>query len=454
MTTNRFQPGDKVRAGIFTADIGLTPNRVYTVHHVDDFGQVQPDSARHHHYHPSHFELVMRKVWDAAATYSLKDGEGDWWFLDMGPNAVPLWRMVDRTDVVYDAEDGIEEIARDYGIDGTPTAPETYCLKDEDGDWWVSEDGETFRWVCECHGTAGGATSLVSDLLRGINVEPIPAMKGMEPTHAEVDEVQSWPDRIAAYVEDQRIAAWDRVARHPVFNSCYEEERPLIDAMMAKLDRIYSEGASPAVSTGNSTGPHLHFEAPAFQVGDHVEYIGGGKVQTERLVGQIGTVAEIGDQADDIRVDWDDRDAKPRGILAENLRKVTANDLAPLQPGDWVKVLARVEQVYDNDSVRAATFQSDGARNGGAVFAIASAITRTDEVPEWAKETKPEEPTGLGAVVRVRHDVYEWARAVLVDGAETLRWYLTDSSGNGGWRNWEDLDVEEVLSEGVEVTER
>lgn len=39
-------------------------------------------------------------------------------------------------------------------------------------------------------------------------------------------------------VMDQRVVAWNRIADHPVFNLCYREEGPLIDAMMDRLDQI------------------------------------------------------------------------------------------------------------------------------------------------------------------------------------------------------------------------
>lgn len=65
-------------------------------------------------------------------------------------------------------------------------------------------------------------------------------------THAEpedTDDVE--PEPLKEGEDDKRIGAWERVADHPIFRPCYAEERPLIDAVMAKLDRIYSEGASP-----------------------------------------------------------------------------------------------------------------------------------------------------------------------------------------------------------------
>ena len=37
--------------------------------------------------------------------------------------------------------------------------------------------------------------------------------------------------------DDERLRAWDRIARHPFFVNCYPEERPLIDSMVDRLDR-------------------------------------------------------------------------------------------------------------------------------------------------------------------------------------------------------------------------
>lgn len=36
--------------------------------------------------------------------------------------------------------------------------------------------------------------------------------------------------------EDERISAWNAVAEHPLFASCYDEGVPLLSAMIAKLD--------------------------------------------------------------------------------------------------------------------------------------------------------------------------------------------------------------------------
>ncbi|GAB3125841.1 hypothetical protein [Glaciibacter psychrotolerans] len=35
--------------------------------------------------------------------------------------------------------------------------------------------------------------------------------------------------------EDQRIEAWEAIARHPFFRECYETDGTLLDAMLAKL---------------------------------------------------------------------------------------------------------------------------------------------------------------------------------------------------------------------------
>lgn len=59
------------------------------------------------------------------------------------------------------------------------------------------------------------------------------------------DDLYVEPEPLKEGEEDERIGAWERVSDHPIFRPCYAEERPLIDAVMAKLDRIYSEGASP-----------------------------------------------------------------------------------------------------------------------------------------------------------------------------------------------------------------
>ena len=338
MTDNtRFQPGDKVRVGltrIWAADLGLSTNVTYTVAHVDDFGQVSLRGISTY-YHPSHFELVMRAVADE--TYCLLDGEGDWWILDEAPDAVPVWRMVDRPDVLHDVEDGIEQIEQDYGIKALPTAPaETYALKDEDGDWWAF-DVPSDTWTCVDNTFMNTRTGL-------------------------------------------EAGADDIVSIHGI------DTASTSDAAAAEL----RERLNGPADTGNSTGPSLHFEAVPLQPGDRARIVrtwatdaSHGIADGMRGVGDEFTVTEVGTNSHGPYAKGDD----VYWWHPEDLEKVT--DPAPLAAGDWVKVLARVEQVYDNGSIKARTYQSEGASNG-RVFAIASAITRTDEVPEWVEAQKVE----------------------------------------------------------------
>lgn len=37
---------------------------------------------------------------------------------------------------------------------------------------------------------------------------------------------------------DERVSAWRRIAAHPAFADCYDEERPLLDAMLDRLDEL------------------------------------------------------------------------------------------------------------------------------------------------------------------------------------------------------------------------
>lgn len=38
--------------------------------------------------------------------------------------------------------------------------------------------------------------------------------------------------------KDDRILAWERVAGHPFFEDAYAEEKPLIESMLNRLDRL------------------------------------------------------------------------------------------------------------------------------------------------------------------------------------------------------------------------
>ena len=44
---------------------------------------------------------------------------------------------------------------------------------------------------------------------------------------------------------DDRVAAWDSIARHPFFAACYQTEGALLDAMLAKLDAAHTHTCEP-----------------------------------------------------------------------------------------------------------------------------------------------------------------------------------------------------------------
>ena len=67
------------------------------------------------------------------------------------------------------------------------------------------------------------------------------------------------------------------------------------------------------------------------------------------------------------------------------------------------------------------------------------------------KPPKPDEPMGLGAVVECDPGIYDEAWAVRVwlnDAFGGRAWDYYDSSGNGGRRHYDELNVTKVLSEG------
>lgn len=68
---------------------------------------------------------------------------------------------------------------------------------------------------------------------------------------------------------------------------------------------------------------------------------------------------------------------------------------------------------------------------------------------EFANPTppKPDEPTGLGAVVECRAVVYEWVRGIHAGGGE---WFVIDSAGGcRGPHRFVNIDPVKVLAEGV-----
>lgn len=60
---------------------------------------------------------------------------------------------------------------------------------------------------------------------------------------------------------DERIAAWERVARHPALSSAYDGEGPLIDSVMAVLDQISRE-PQPAPEPEPVYEPRKVYEHP------------------------------------------------------------------------------------------------------------------------------------------------------------------------------------------------
>lgn len=45
-----------------------------------------------------------------------------------------------------------------------------------------------------------------------------------------------WDAQVRAEAEqDERVVAWERVVKHPVFAPCYDEERPLLESMLERL---------------------------------------------------------------------------------------------------------------------------------------------------------------------------------------------------------------------------
>lgn len=59
--------------------------------------------------------------------------------------------------------------------------------------------------------------------------------------HANLAVAKRPADGVWEGEKDERVRAWHRVAAHPFFASCYEEEQPLIESMIAKLDRQNQE---------------------------------------------------------------------------------------------------------------------------------------------------------------------------------------------------------------------
>lgn len=477
MTTHRFQPGDKVRVGltrVWAADLGLSANVTYTVAHVDDFGQVSLQGLSTY-FHPSHFELVMRLAWDAAASYSLKDGEGDWWVFDTTNSR---WQYVMEMEgpswhtSKVGFEEGIEHIVAHFdGFDAEESSdaalaelrqrlsePETYCLKDGDGDWWISDDGETFRWVCGCCPVGEGKLMYsLGDLLDEyslytptVDAEPLPAV-AEGPLRAGPGQIFYAPLVDVEPEVDQRITAWNRVASHPVFNSCYEEERPLIDAMMAKLDGLQPASLYGKAKNGRSVlsiGDMLDDERTPFVPGDRVRVVSTSATHRSHYyansmhaVGTEFTVAGVGKVQDGPFVE-DDRDYYWHPA---DLEKVT--DPAPLQTGDAVLVWAKVVNPEpDSDGEIAIALHRAGRMDEMTDYALPDAIVRPADgaTPPWVEEQKAERCTSLKQL-----------RAGRAGEGALLRCTRTvDGHGMTGHRNGHRAWTDAEAYGRVEVTER
>ena len=64
---------------------------------------------------------------------------------------------------------------------------------------------------------------------------------------------------------DERIQAWERLIQHPVWRSCFEEERPLIDSVMERIDNLAElemtvNELAPAPVLPSSTAPQVESE--------------------------------------------------------------------------------------------------------------------------------------------------------------------------------------------------
>ena len=102
---------------------------------------------------------------------------------------------------------------------------------------WRGTDPDGGTWVLTPY-TAGAEPWITYDargVCPGWRSQEEAEAAGLVPLVAETDET------------DQRIyAAWDQVAGHPAFKQCYDDPRPLIEAVMERLDRLASAPAAPA----------------------------------------------------------------------------------------------------------------------------------------------------------------------------------------------------------------
>src|SRR5690606_27920532 len=63
--------------------------------------------------------------------------------------------------------------------------------------------------------------------------------------------------------DDERAGAWEAVARHEFFASCYDEDRPLVDAILERLDATVAQLNALAVRLNDATDKRRNAERRA-----------------------------------------------------------------------------------------------------------------------------------------------------------------------------------------------
>jgi len=63
--------------------------------------------------------------------------------------------------------------------------------------------------------------------------------------------------------DDERVGAWEAVARHEFFASCYDEDRPLVDAILERLDATVAQLNALAVRLNDATDKRRNAERRA-----------------------------------------------------------------------------------------------------------------------------------------------------------------------------------------------
>jgi len=55
--------------------------------------------------------------------------------------------------------------------------------------------------------------------------------------------------------EDERIEAWEHLARHPFFRECYDVEAPLLHTMLERLDGLMARADHSAADVKQAEEP-------------------------------------------------------------------------------------------------------------------------------------------------------------------------------------------------------